>query len=134
MFLFVDSSRVCLHFLAPSLPPNILPSLSPILPPPRKRPSPMCGHLKPKKLEFEIEMGQITNPRIEPMLSLTVERPENVTLDKMKYEFPKLFCPPSKTDFGSDEKWATEPDSDFMAPQRTNETECQQKLCIKGLF
>ena len=94
----------------------------------------MCGHLKPKTLEFEIEMGQMTNPRIEPLLSLTVDRPEHMTLDKMKYEFSKPFCPLSKTDFGSDEKWATEPDSDFMAPQPTNETECQTKVCIKGIF
>ena len=93
----------------------------------------MCGHLKPKKLEFEIEMGQITNPRIEPLLSLTVDRPENMTLDNMKYEFSKPFCQPSKTDFGSDEKSATEPDSDFMAPQRTNETECQKTVCITGI-
>ena len=57
-----------------------------------------------------------------------------MTLDKNKYEFSKPFCPPSKTDFGSDEKWATEPESDFMAPQRTNETEFQKKVCIKGIF
>ena len=78
-------------------------------------------------------MGQITNPQIQP-LSLRVERPENMTLYKMKYEFSKLFCPPSKTDIGNDEKWVTEPDSDVMAPQRTNETECQKKVCIKGMF
>ena len=133
-YFCVDSPRLCLYPLAPSLPLNILPSLSPIPPPPRKRPSLMCGNLKPKKLEFEIEMGQITNPRIEPLLSLKIDRPEKMTLVNMKYEFSQPFCPPSKTDFGSDKKWATEPDSDFMAPQRTNETECQKKVCITGIF
>ena len=58
----------------------------------------MCGHLKPKKLKFEIQMKQITNPRIQPLLSLRVERPEDMTLDQMKYEFSKTLCPPSKTD------------------------------------
>ena len=38
------------------------------------------------------------------------ERPENLKLDKIKYELSKPFCPPSKTDFEYDEKWATEPD------------------------
>ena len=84
---------VCLHSLAPSLSPNLLPSLSPIPPPPRKRPAPMCGHLKPKRLQIERVIGQITNPRIQPLLSMKVERPENLTFDKMKYEFSKPFCP-----------------------------------------
>ena len=95
---------VCLHSLAPSLSPNLLPSLSPIPPPPRKRPAPMCGHLKPKRLQIERVIGQITNPRIQPLLSMKVERPENLTFDKMKYEFSKPFCPPTKTDLGSDEE------------------------------
>ena len=94
----------------------------------------MCGHLKPKRLEFEIDMGQITNQRIQPLLSLRVERPENMILDKMKYEFSKQFCPPSKIDFGSDEKWAIEHDSDFTAPQRTNETECPNKCVLQVFF
>ena len=68
-------------------------------------------------------MGQITNPRIQPLLSLKVERPENLTLDKMKYEFSKPFCPPTNTDFGSDEEWATEPDITL-----------QKKVSIKGIL
>ena len=86
----------------------------------------MCGHLKPKTLEFEIEIGQISNSRIQALLSLKVERPENMTVDKMKYEFSKPFCPPSKTDFKSDEKRATEPDFDFMALKRTNDIDYQK--------
>ena len=66
--------------------------------------SKVWSSLKPKRLEFEIKMGQITNPQIQPLLSLKVELPEKMTLDRMKYEFSKPFCPPSKTDFGSDEK------------------------------
>ena len=123
LFLYVDSPRVCLHPLAPSLSPNLLPSLSLIPPPPRKRPSPMCGHLKPKRLQIETVIGQITNPRIKPLLSIKVERPENLTFDQMKYEFSKPFCPPNKTDIGSDEEWATEPDITL-----------QKKVCIKGIL
>ena len=52
----------------------------------------------------------------------------------MKYEFVKPYCPLSKTDFGSDEEWATEPAFDFEALQITNETECQMKVCIKGIL
>ena len=46
----------------------------------------------------------------------------------MKYEFLKSFCPPSKTDFGSDKELATQPAPDFVAPQLTNETEYQKKM------
>ena len=41
----------------------------------------------------------------------------------MKYEFSKPFCPPTKTDIGSDEEWATEPDITL-----------QKKVCIKVSF
>ena len=68
-------------------------------------------------------MEQITNPRIQPLLLMKDERPENLILDKMKYYFSKLFCPPSKTDLESEEEWATKPVLDFVAPQHTNETE-----------
>ena len=70
-------------------------------------------------------MGQIINERIQPLVSLRVERPEKMILDKMKYEFSKPFCLQSKIDVGSDEKWAIKPDYDFTAPQRTNETKCE---------
>ena len=73
-------------------------------------------------------MKQITNPQIQPLLLRKVKRQEKLTLDKMKYEFSKPFCPPSKIDFGNDKKWATEPAFDFMPPQLTNETECQQSV------
>ena len=49
----------------------------------------------------------------------------------MKFEFIKLFCLPSKTDFGSDEEWATMPANDFVALQLTSETECQRKCVLK---
>lgn len=65
--------------------------------------------LKQKRLVFETYMDQITKPRIRPLFSIKVEHPENSTFDKMKSEFSKAFFPPSKTDFGSDEKWAIEP-------------------------
>ena len=79
-------------------------------------------------------MGQITNPQIQLLLSIKVGRQNNLTLDKMKYEFSKPSCQPSKTDFGSDEEWATDPFPYFVAPQLTNETECQMKVCIKGIL
>ena len=123
IILYVNSLRVCRHTLAPSLSPNILPSLSPIPPPPRKRPSPMCGHLKPKRLQIETVIEQITNLQIQLLLSMKVERPENLTFDKMKYDFSRPFCPPTKTDIGSDEELATEPDITL-----------QKKMCIKDIF
>ena len=52
----------------------------------------------------------------------------------MKYEFSKPYCPPSKTDFGSDEESATEHASDFVAQQLTKEFEYQEKVCIKGIL
>ena len=100
---------------------------------PRKRPS-MCAHLNPTKLKFVREMRQIMNPRIQPLVLMNIERPENLTVDKIKYEFSKPFCPPSKADFGSDEEWATEPAPDFMAQQLINESEYQKKVCIKGIL
>ena len=98
-------------------------SISTIPSPPRKRPSPMCGHLKPKRLQIERVIGQITNPRIHPLLSMKIERPENLTFNKMKYEFSKPFCLPTKTDIGSDEERAIEPDITL-----------QKKVCIEGIL
>ena len=83
----------------------------------------MCGHLKPKRLQIETVIGQITNPRIQPLLSMKVERTENLTFDQMKYEFSTPFCPPTKTDIMSDEEWATEHDITL-----------QKKACIKGIL
>ena len=124
LFLCVDSPRLCLHHLAPSAPPNILPLLSAIPPPRRKRPSPRCGHLKPKGLMFETKRSVFSKPLIQRLLPMKIGRPANLTFDKMKYEFAKPFCPPSKTELGSDEEWATESSLDFVTPQLTNETEC----------
>ena len=87
-----------------------------------------------QKLCFETKIGKITNPRIQPLFSIKVERPIKLTLNKIKYEFSKQFCLPSKSDFKIDEKLATEPASDFVAPQLTNETKCQKKLCNKYIF
>ena len=78
-------------------------------------------------------MGKLTNSRIQPLVSLRVDRLENITLDKMNYEFSKPFCATSKTDFGSDEKFATEPDSDFMAFQRTNKPNVK-RYCVLNIF
>ena len=83
----------------------------------------MCGHLKPKRLQIETVIGQITNPLYQPLLSMKVERPENLTFDNMKYEFSKPFCPPTKTDLRSDEEWATEPVITL-----------QKKVFIKGIL
>ena len=82
----------------------------------------MCGHLKPKRLQIERVIEQITDPRIQQLLSMKVERPENLTFDKMKYEFSKPFCLPTKIDLGSDEEWASEPDITL------------QKKCVLKVF
>ena len=84
LFLCFDSPWFCLCPLDTSLPHNILPSFSPISPPPRKRPSPMCGHLKPKRLTFETERSVFSKPRIQLLLPMKIERPANLTLDKTK--------------------------------------------------
>ena len=123
LLLCVDFLRLCLHVLALSLSSNILLSLSPISPPTQKRLSSIRCHLNLKWREFETMINQITNSRIQPLLSMKVERPENLTFDQMKYEFSKPFCPPNKTDIGSDEEWATEPDITL-----------QKKVCIKGIL
>ena len=52
-----------------------------------KRPSPMWSHYKPKRLEFETELGHITSLQIQKLLSIKVEQPTNLAFDKMKYEF-----------------------------------------------
>ena len=133
LLLCVDFQKLCLHPLARSLHSNIIPTLSPIPPPPRTPPSPMCDHLKPKRLTFETERSVFFKPRIQPLLLIKIKRPTNLTLIKMKYKFSTPFCPPFKTNFRSDEKCATEPASDFLASQLTNETKCQQSG-IKGIL
>ena len=94
----------------------------------------MCGHLKFKRLSFETESSVFSMPRSQPLLLMKIERPTNLTLDKMKYEYAKPYCPLSKTDFESDKEWATEPAFDFEALQLTNKIECQMKVCIKGIL
>ena len=81
----------------------------------------MCEFIEPKKLTFEKEMGLFSKPQIEPLLSRKVERPENVHINMMKYEFFNPYFPPVqpikaeyqnveevKTDFVSDEGVAAE--------------------------
>ena len=83
----------------------------------------MCGHLKLKDWLVR-QRETFFTPLIQPLLPMKIERPANLTFDKIKYEFAKPFCPPFKTDFGSDEEWATASSPDFVTPQLTNETEC----------
>ena len=54
---------------------------------------------------------------------MKVKRPKNLTFDKIKYEFSKPLSPTTKTNLGSDEKRATEPDITL-----------QTKVCIKGII
>ena len=83
----VNFSKLYFYSLAPSLPSNIFSSLSPISPPPNKKFSEIFGHLKLTKLKSKKKMGQIINPGIQLLLSMKVERPENLTFEKMKYDF-----------------------------------------------
>ena len=73
---------------------------------------------------FETKRTVFSEPLIQPLLPMKIERPANLTIDKMKYKFAKPFFPPSKTDFKSNKEWATESSPDFVTPQLTNETEC----------
>ena len=45
--------------------------------------------IKQKKLTFEKDMGLSSKLQIKPLLSEQVERPENLHIDMMKYEFFK---------------------------------------------
>ena len=82
--LCVDLPRLCLHPLAPSEPPNILPSLSQIDPPPRKGFYPMCDHLKAIKLMFETKLSVSFKPRTHHLLPMKIEKPKNLKFDNMK--------------------------------------------------
>ena len=53
-----------------------------------------------------------------------------MTVDKMKYDFLKPFCPLAITEFGKDEKWAIEPDIYFMTPQRTNKPNVKRQCVL----
>ena len=89
----------------------------------------MCEFIKPKKLTFEKEMGLSLKPQIKPLLSGKVERPENLQIDIMKYEFSKPYVPPVqpikteyqnaeefKTDFVSEDDVAAELGPDYNPP------------------
>ena len=65
---------------------------------------------------------------------MKVKQPENLTLDKIKNEFSKPFYPPTKTEFERDKKWAIKLAFNVVAPQRTNKTKSQTKVCIKGIL
>ena len=108
---------------------EILPPISPIPLPPRKRLSRMCEFIKTKKLTFENEMGLSSNHQIKPLLSGKVERLDNLIFDIMKYEFSKLYDLPVqpikteyqneeqvKTDFVSDEEVAAELNPEYNPP------------------
>ena len=72
-------------------------------------------------------MGLSSKPRIKPLLSGKVERPKNLQIDIMKYEFSKPYVPPvqiktkqiaeeGKTDCVSDEEMAAELGLDYDPP------------------
>ena len=73
-------------------------------------------------------MGVSSKPQIKPLLSGKVERPENLQIDIMKYEFSKPYVPPVqikteyqiaeevKTDCVSDEEVAAELGPDYDPP------------------
>ena len=97
----------------------------------------MCEFIKPKKLTFEKEMGLFSKPQIKPLLTGKVERPENLQIDIMKYEFSKPYVPPVQikneyqiaeeviTDCVSDDEVAAELGPDYIPPcsQLTNEAD-----------
>ena len=138
----------------------ILLPASPISPPPRKRPARMCELIKLKKLTVEKDMGLSSKLQIKPpLLSGKAKRPENLLIDRMKYEFSKPYVPPVqhikteyqnkeevKTDFVSDEEVAAEFGPDYNPPcsQLTYETdilnaedrilERRKKLFIQGML
>ena len=80
----------------------------------------MCELVKPKKLTFEKEIGLSSKPQIKPLLLGKIERPKNLQIDIMQYEFSKPYVPPVqikteyqnaeevKTDCVSDEEVAAE--------------------------
>ena len=89
----------------------------------------MCVFIKPNKLTFENDMGLSSKLQIKPLLSGKVERPENLHIDMMKYEFSKPYVRPVqhikteyqndkevKTDFVSDEEVAAELGPDYEPP------------------
>ena len=115
----------------------ILPTVSPIPPPPRIRPTRKCEFIKPKYLALEKEISKLSKPQIKPLLSKEVEQPENQKFDIMKNEFLKPYFSPVqikteyqnaekvKTDFVSDEEVAAElgPDYDPLCSQLTYEAD-----------
>ena len=55
----------------------------------------MCEFIKPKKLTVEKDICLSSKLQIKPLLlSGKVERPENLHIDMMKYEFSKPSYPP----------------------------------------
>ena len=82
-------------------------------------------------------MGLYLKPQIRPLLSGNIERPENLQIDIMKYEFSKPYVPPVqikteyqnteevKTDYVSDEEVAAQlgPDYDPPCSQLTYEAD-----------
>ena len=79
---------------------------------------------------FETKRSVFSEPLIQPLLLMKIERPANLTFDKMKYEIAKPVLPPSKTNFNSKKEWATESSPEFVTIQLTNETECYKYKCV----
>ena len=89
----------------------------------------MCEFIKPKKLTFGHKISPSAKPQIKPLLSRKVEKPMNLHIDIMKYEFSKLFVRLVQhiktkyqnmgqviTDFVNDEEVAVELYSDSDSP------------------
>ena len=77
----------------------------------------MCEFGKPIKLTFEKEMGLFSKSQIKPLLSMEIQKPENLQFDKMKNEFSKPYGSPvqMKTEYQNSEKVKTECVSDEKA-------------------
>ena len=53
-----------------------------------------CVFIQPKQLTFEKEMGLSSKPQIKSLLSRKIERPNNLHIHIMKYEFSNPSIPP----------------------------------------
>ena len=119
----------------------------------------MCEFIKPKKLTFEIIICLLSKVQIKPLLSENVERPENLHIDIIKYEFSKQYVlqvqhtknenqneEEVETDIVSDEEVAAEVGTTYDPPcsRLTYEADIQNaknrilkrrnKMFIKGLL
>ena len=91
-------------------------------------------------------MGLSSKPQIKPLLSGKVERPENLQIDIMKYEFFKLYVPPVqiktvyqiaeevKTDCVSDEEVGAELCPDYDPPCSQVSYEADHRVAKKRIL